>query len=52
LVKVVVELVTVDEGGVWLFELVAVQVDEDSFEVVDELVNPGKMEKRPIDSLE
>ncbi len=51
LVKVFVELDTLDDGGVWFLQLLAVETDEDGPDVVDELVNPGKVEKRPVNCL-
>lgn len=51
LLEVVVELMALDEGGVRLLELVAVEADEDGLDVVDELVNPCEVKKRAVDSL-
>ena len=51
LVKVLVELDALDDGGVGLLELLAVEVDEDDLDVVDQLVDPGQVQKRAVDGL-
>lgn len=51
LLEVVVEVVALDEGGVRLLELIAVEADEDGLDVVDKLVNPCEVEERTVYSL-
>ena len=41
-----------EEGSVGLLELVLVYREEDLANIVDQLVNPGKVEERLVDSLE
>lgn len=43
LIKVLIKLVAVNECRVRLLELVAIEIDKDGLEVVDELVYPREM---------
>ena len=51
LVKVLVETGALDNGGVRLGELLAVQVDKDGLDVVDELIDPREVQQRSVDGL-
>ena len=52
LVKVFVEPNALHNGRVWLLELVAIETDKDDLDIIYEFINPGDVEKRPIDCLE
>jgi len=43
LIKVLIKLVAVDECRVRLLELVAIEIDEDGFEVINKLIYPREM---------
>jgi len=51
LVEVFVELGALDDGGVGFGELVAVKVDEDGLDVVDQLLDPAEVEEGSVDGL-
>ena len=51
MVEIAVEAVAFDECSVGFLELVAVQLDEDGADVVDELIDPGQVEEGSVDDL-
>jgi hypothetical protein len=51
LVEVLVEAVALDDEGVGLVDLVAVEVYEEGLDVVDELVQPWQVQEGSVDGL-